>query len=204
MTISSLSRTERTANLRQIFKAWRHLNQSELDLHVDTCVAGANTRVMDFTDMKVGVSPFSDSYEDIKDILITMVATAWDDPATGDVIVLYIHEALYFRDRMSHMLLCLNQLCTNGSKVKDVPKQFDVESAHAIIDPTGHLWTPLKMSGMISYLLTRRLTGQEIQATLRASSADRIMDSDQPFGASVHYKVAKKLALVLPAHPGPA
>jgi hypothetical protein len=35
-------------------------------------------------------SPFSDSYKAIKDIPIAMVATAWDDPATGKVSVLYI------------------------------------------------------------------------------------------------------------------
>jgi hypothetical protein len=66
MTISSLSRTERTADLRRIFKARRDLNQSELDSHADTCVAGANTRVMELTDTKVNVSPFSDSYEAIR------------------------------------------------------------------------------------------------------------------------------------------
>jgi hypothetical protein len=64
------------ADLTWIFKAWRDLNQSELDSHADTCVAGANTRVMDYTDTKVSVSPFSDSYEAIKDVPIAMVAMA--------------------------------------------------------------------------------------------------------------------------------
>jgi hypothetical protein len=30
------------------------------------------------------------------------VATAWDDPATGEVIVLNINEALYFGDHRSY------------------------------------------------------------------------------------------------------
>jgi hypothetical protein len=55
MAILSLSRTERTANLRQIFEVRRNLNQSELDLHMDTCVAGGNTTVINFTDTKVNV-----------------------------------------------------------------------------------------------------------------------------------------------------
>jgi hypothetical protein len=163
MTISSLLRTERTANLRRIFKAWRDLNQSELDSHADTCVAGTNTRVTDYTDTKVSVSPFSDSYEAIKDVPIVTVATAWDDPATGEVTVLYIHKALYFRDKMSHTLLCPNQLRANRWEVQDVPKQFDAESAHAIIDPTGTFRMPLEMSGMISYLPTRRPTDEELE-----------------------------------------
>jgi hypothetical protein len=56
--------------MRKIFKAWHDLNQSELDSHTDTCVAGANTVVMELTDIKVNVSPFSDSYQAIKDIPI--------------------------------------------------------------------------------------------------------------------------------------
>jgi hypothetical protein len=111
-------------------------------------------------------SPFSDSYEAIKDVPIAMVATAWEDPATGDVFVLNIHEALYFRDRMSHTLLCPNQLRANGWKVQDVPKQFDAESAHAITDPMGTLRMPLEMSGVISFLPTQRPTDEELETCI--------------------------------------
>jgi hypothetical protein len=118
---------------------------------------------MDYTDTKVSVSPFLDSYEAIKDVPIAMVATTWDDPATGEVTILYIHEALYFGDKMSHMLLCPNQLRAKGWKVQDMPKQFDAESAHAINDPTGTLRMPLEMSGMISFLPTWRPTDKELK-----------------------------------------
>jgi hypothetical protein len=91
------------------------------------------------------------------------VATAFDDPETGEVIVLYIHNALYFGDRMSHTLLCPNQLRANGWTVQDVPKQSDAGSAHAIIDPTGHLRMPLEMSGVISYLRTQKPTDKELE-----------------------------------------
>jgi hypothetical protein len=118
--------------------------------------------VIHFTDTKVNVSPFSDSYQAIKDIPIATVATAWDDPGTGEVIILYIHEALYFGDRMSHTLLCPNQLRANGWTVQDVPKQFDAEAAHAITDPSGRLTMPLEMNGVISYLPTRLPTDKEL------------------------------------------
>jgi hypothetical protein len=94
------------------------------------------------------------------------VATAWDDPATGDVTVLYIHKALYFGGRMSDTLLCSNQLRAKGWKVQDVPKQFDAESAHTIIDPTGTLRMPLEMSGVISYLPTWRPTDEELETCI--------------------------------------
>jgi hypothetical protein len=79
------------------------------------------------------------------------------------VIVLYIHESLYFRDRMPCMLLCPNQLYANRWKVQDVPRQFNAEVAHAIINLTGHLRIPLELSGMISYLPMRRLTDEELK-----------------------------------------
>jgi hypothetical protein len=47
--------------------------------------------------------------------------------------------------------------------VQGVPKQFDAESVHTTIDPTSHLRMPLKMSGMISYLPTRRPTDEEFE-----------------------------------------
>jgi hypothetical protein len=118
--------------------------------------------VIAFTNTKVNVSPFSDSYQAIKDVPITTVVTAWDDPGTGEVIILYIHEALYFGDKMFHMRLCPNQLRANGWTVQDVPKQFDAELAHAITDPSGHLQMPLEMNGVISYLPTRLPTEKEL------------------------------------------
>jgi hypothetical protein len=60
-----------------MFKARRNLNHLELDSHADMCVAGTNTRVTDYTDTKVNVSLFSDSYKAIKDIPIATVAMAW-------------------------------------------------------------------------------------------------------------------------------
>jgi hypothetical protein len=162
MMISSLSRTERTADLRRIFKVRRDLNQLEPDSHADMCVAGVNTRVTDYTDTKVSVSPFSDSYEAIKDVPIATVATASDDPATGEVTVIYIHEALYFGDKMSNTRHCPNQLRANRWKVQDMPKHFNAESAHAIIDPTGNLWMPLEMSCVISFL-PWRIADEELE-----------------------------------------
>jgi hypothetical protein len=58
-------------------------------------------------------------------------------------------------------------------KIQDVPKQFDAESAHAIIDRTGTLRMPLEMSGVISYLPMRRPTDEELETCV---SYDRTSD----------------------------
>jgi len=85
-------------------------DRSELDSHADTCVAGANTTLLWYTDHKVSVSPFIGEYKPLEDVPIATVATAWDNPFDGSTIVLIIHEALYFGSRMPYSLLCPNQL----------------------------------------------------------------------------------------------
>jgi hypothetical protein len=44
-----------------------------------------------------------------------------------------------------------------------VPNLFNAGSAHTVVDTTGHLRTPLEMSGMISYLPTRKPTDKELE-----------------------------------------
>jgi len=118
---------------------------------------------LQLTDTKVNVTPFSDEYKAIKDIPIATVATAWDDPAGGPTVILVVNEALYFGDRMNHSLLCPNQIRANGLVVNDVPKQFDGTSLHAIMDPKSETKLPLLLSGVISYLETRKPTDEELE-----------------------------------------
>ena len=137
-------------------------NRSELDSHADTFVAGANTVPLWYTDVKVSVSPFIGEYTPLDDIPIASVATAWDNPSNGSTIILVINEALYFGNRMSHSLLCPNQLQDFGLIVNDVPKIYDINSSHSIILP-GQIELPLQMHGVISYWETRKPTELELQ-----------------------------------------
>ena len=83
----------------------------ELDTHADTCVAGANTVVLDLTGKHVSVTPFcEEEYEPITEIPIATVATAYDYPDMGKLWVLIINEVLYFGSKMANTLLCLKQL----------------------------------------------------------------------------------------------
>jgi len=45
-------------------------NRTELDSHADTCVAGANTVPLWYTDHRVSVSPFIGEYKPLQDIPI--------------------------------------------------------------------------------------------------------------------------------------
>jgi hypothetical protein len=51
-------------------------NRSEIDSHADTCVAGANTALLWYTDHTVSVSPFIGEYKPLEDVPIATVATA--------------------------------------------------------------------------------------------------------------------------------
>lgn len=93
-----------------------------------------------------------------------------------------LHEAIYFGERMSHTLLCPNQLRNNGLIVDDVPQQFDRQSQHCIrIPSTGSeesLHLPLEMYGVISYLTSRRPSAEEIKECTHVE-----LTSAEPLGA---------------------
>jgi len=136
-------------------------DRTELDSHADTCVTGANTTPLWFTDQSVSVSPLIGEYKPLQDIPMASVAMAWDDPKDGSTLILVINEALYFGDRMPHSLICPNQLRSHGLIVNDIPKVFDKESSHSIIIP-GKLELPLRTRGVLSYLQTRKPTEDEL------------------------------------------
>jgi hypothetical protein len=151
-------------------------NRADLDSHADTCCAGSNCKVLAETGEKVSVTPFSKSYTAMSDIPIATVATAYDDPTTGEVTLLIIHEALYLGDRLGHTLLCPNQLRANGLTVQETPCQYDSESSHAITTVEGRV-LPMFIHGVFSYLPTRLPTDVEL-----SSDCERIeLTSDKPW-----------------------
>ena len=116
--------------------AWQ--GRSELDSHADTCCGGKDTVILELTGEKVNVKPFSENYTAMEGIPVATVGTAYETN-WGEVVILVIHEALYFGDALSHSLWCPNQLRAHGLVVKDTPKQFDKESTHAIYLPDSQL-----------------------------------------------------------------
>jgi hypothetical protein len=143
------------------------VNRTELDSHADTCVAGANTIPLWYSDCHVCVSPFIGEYQLLSDIPTASVATSWDHPETGETYLLVINEALYFGDRLNHSPLCPNQLRDYGIRVNDVPTQYDPNSPHSIYIPGSELELPLQMRGVFSFLETRKPTEAELQTCQR-------------------------------------
>ncbi|MGH7954921.1 MAG: hypothetical protein ACREOZ_03080 [Gloeomargaritales cyanobacterium] len=138
--------------------------RTELDTHADTGCAGSTARIIEYTGKTCDVAPFSDQYESMKDIPIVKAGTAYDDPRTGVTYILIMSQALYFGLKLTHSLLCPNQLRTNGVVVDDVPchPSNDRNSTHSIYFPREDYRIPLDLFGCISYIPTRSPTTFEL------------------------------------------
>jgi hypothetical protein len=135
--------------------------RNKLDSHADTIVAGANCVLIEQTGKVVSVLPFSSEHNSIDDIPIATVATAYDT-GKGETYILIYNEALYFGDRMSHTLLCPNQLRHNGLIVDDVPVQYSEKSTHSIFIEEANLRIPLHLDGIISGFTIRQPSMAEL------------------------------------------
>jgi len=139
----------------------------ELDSHADTCVAGPNCVVVEYTGYTVNVSSFSSKLHGVvSDVPIVKAATAYDDPVTGDTYILIIGQAIYLGKDVENTLLCPNQLRYNGVIVDDCPMHLapkDKPSTHSIIVPEGNFQLPLSLRGPISTFASRTPTKEELE-----------------------------------------
>ena len=147
--------------------------QCELDSHADTTAAGSNMILLqDQVVSHVDVHPFSPELEPIKGIPIGTCVTAYT-ASNGKVWLIYFHEALYFGDKLSHSLICPNQIrdC-HPNRVDETPRQYDPKSRHSIHidnvdpeDPTvgNALDIKLMLDGIVSYFPSRRPTRHEME-----------------------------------------
>ena len=96
-------------------------SRTELDTHADTCVIGKHCLITHEYDRYVSVSGFDPLQGSVKDLKIVSAALAYDNPKTGEVIILRINQAIFIKS-MSNNLLCPMQLRMNEVKVFDCPK----------------------------------------------------------------------------------
>jgi hypothetical protein len=68
----------------------------ELDSNADTCCVGEGVMIVNVTDRYFNASPFIKSLGSIKRVPIVSEAVAYDDPRSGKVSILIIHQALHF------------------------------------------------------------------------------------------------------------
>ncbi len=126
----------------------------ELDSHFDTCVAGPNCIILEYTDQVVNVTSYSDQLDTIKNVPVITAATAIDNENTGTTTILILGQAIYMGNKVKSTLICPNQLCSNGIIVDDVPVHLAPEgraSTHSIICTDDNLSIPMSLKGVISF-----------------------------------------------------
>ncbi len=166
MAITTSNRTQ-SRSVMQVRQEDNICNSTcELDSHADTCIAGPNCRVLEYTGYTVNVSGFSDKlHGPIENVPIVKAATAYDDPVTGVTYILVLGQSIYLGNDVQHTLLCPNQLRYNGVTVDDCPKHLapkDNPSTHSIFIPEQQVRVPLRLLGTMSVFDTRTPSKEEI------------------------------------------
>jgi hypothetical protein len=139
----------------------------DLDSHADTCCVGNGALIVNQTERTVRVTPFLQSLGSVDKVPVVTAAIAYDDPTTGEVFVLVIHQALHFPE-MKNCLLSPMQLRLNDIEINERPKFLTDKPTtkdHAIV--ATDLTIPLDLHGITSYFPARRPTTDKYKTSDR-------------------------------------
>ena len=95
----------------------------ELDSHPDTTSAGKKFSIIKFIYRSFDVTPFSEKYTPMKDILIVSAATGFTSENGRNYILVFLEE--FYMPNTSHTLINPNQCLHFGEKVQDNPYHED-------------------------------------------------------------------------------
>ncbi|KAI2501857.1 Reverse transcriptase (RNA-dependent DNA polymerase) [Fragilaria crotonensis] len=132
----------------------------EMDSHADTCVAGPNFKILEYTGEQCDVSPYTSDYDPITNVSVVNAATAFTDESSGETVILRFNQVLWYGSRMRMSLINPNQLRYYGVSVSDDPtdstRPFGITIANVV-----HV--PFKMDGTTVYFETRVPTQYELE-----------------------------------------
>jgi hypothetical protein len=92
------------------------------------------------------------SYESTKDVPIVSAATAWTNEQTGEPVVLYFHQMLWYGDKLANSLINPNQIRHIGQPVCD---DVTDKSRDFGININDEFVIPFEMTGTTIYFETR-------------------------------------------------
>ena len=91
--------------------------QTEIDNHADTCVVGKEAHIVHEHDRVVNVM----GYDPRRDIKVVSAVVVYDNPMSGEPILLQINQAVYIPMGRSN-LLCPMKMRLHDVKVDECPK----------------------------------------------------------------------------------
>jgi Reverse transcriptase (RNA-dependent DNA polymerase) len=131
----------------------------EMDSHADTCVAGPNFMILEFTGEQCDVTPYTSDYQPITNVAVVNAVTAFTDASTGVTVILRFNQVLWYGKRMKMSLINPNQLRHFGIAVSDDPT--DKTRPFGIV--TEYQEIPFQMDGTTVYFETRVPTAWELE-----------------------------------------
>ena len=131
----------------------------ELDSHADTCVAGPNFSIDEYTGESCDVAPYSNEYKPISDVPIVNASTAYTNTNTGETLILRFNQVLWYGKKLEMSLIYLNQIRHCGFTLSDDPtdksRKFGIEGDGFDI--------PFEMTGTTVYFLSHVPTRWEME-----------------------------------------
>ena len=131
----------------------------EMDSHADTCVAGPNFRVDEYTGENCDVTPYSSEYKPMKNVQIVNASTAYTNESTGETLVLRFNQVLWYGDKLPMSLINPNQVRYSGLTVSDDPtdktRDFGITGEDFSI--------PFEISGTVVFFKSRAPTRWEME-----------------------------------------
>jgi hypothetical protein len=120
---------------------YNQIAKLEIDNHANMTCFGSNFTAVSFTGEHCEVSPFSEQYATLTNIPIASAAMAWDNPDTGERVILLFHQGLWFGDSLTNSLINPNPCRMNGIELCDDP--FDPNRPLGIWDPVTDIHIPM-------------------------------------------------------------
>ena len=141
-------------------------SRTELDSHANMVVVGQHAFIINNTGKTAEVSPFTSSYDSLKNVPIVDAIIAYDCPITRKAYLLVCHNALYVSS-MKHNLIPPFIMREANLIVNDVPKiqlpDPDVTD-HSIYFVDAEFRITLSLRGIFSYFPSRKPTQSELEA----------------------------------------
>jgi hypothetical protein len=136
---------------------------NDMDTMADTCCAGPNWTVIEYTGHTCDVYPFKEDVGVVKDVPVATCATLMEGEDGNDFIII-AHEMLVFGRQMDRSLLNQNQIRPyirhRGGRVQDDYTRVDEEFGIN----TGDAFIPFLMRGATVYFESRSPTRDEIES----------------------------------------
>ena len=106
------------------------------------------------------VEPFHGDYEGFRNIPIVTACTAYDDPITGESILLIFHQVLWFGASLETSLICTQQVRSYGKSLCNDP--YDKNRSIRIEDPETDIKIPFDVNRSMVGVTTRCPSKEEV------------------------------------------